>query len=393
MTAAPPSQGRSKWPFGLIVVVVIGIVVALVVANGGFGGGAGASAAPSSSVAGVVPADAGVVAEGKAVPVTFAEVSAGSGGRVATVPVKEGDTVAAGDVILQLDDAEAALAIQSARTSVDAAKAATARAAGTVSQARANVTAAQAAVDQAVAQRRAAIGARNAAVGARDAAVAARSAAVAARDTVPSGTPKAERRRLNALITQAAGQITQANGQISQASGNIDAATAGIDAAKAQRTGAQAALQIAEAGLDAARADEARATLGVDQAQLALDELTVKAPIGGTVTTLGPKAGDLVQPGVTVARVADLTAWRFETSDLSETSIARVREGAAAKITVDGLPGTEIAGAVESVGGYGASSQGDIVFRVVVAPTDAVPDGLRWNMTVTIEIDGVGAGS
>jgi hypothetical protein len=64
---------------------------------------------------------------------------------------------------------------------------------------------------------------------------------------------------------------------------------------------------------------------------------------------------------------------------------------AAATITVDGLPGEEIAGTVESVGTYGPASQGDIVFRVVVAPSGATPDGLRWNMTVTIEIEGVGA--
>jgi hypothetical protein len=30
---------------------------------------------------------------------------------------------------------------------------------------------------------------------------------------------------------------------------------------------------------------------------------------------------------------------------------------------------------------------------VVVAPSGDVPEGLRWNMTVTLEIDGVSAGS
>ena len=56
-------------------------------------------------------------------------------------------------------------------------------------------------------------------------------------------------------------------------------------------------------------------------------------------------------------------------------------------VTVDGLPGDDIAGTVERVGSFGTSSQGDIVFDVVVAPTGAVPDALRWNMTVTLEID------
>jgi hypothetical protein len=57
-------------------------------------------------------------------------------------------------------------------------------------------------------------------------------------------------------------------------------------------------------------------------------------------------------------------------------------------ITVDGLPDAQIAGTVESVGDYGASTQGDITFQVVAVPTGEVPDELRWNMTVTMEIEG-----
>ena len=351
MTAAPPSQGRSKWPFALVAVLVIGVVVALVVANGGFGGGAVASAAPSSSVEGVIPADAGVVAEGRAVPVAWAELTAGASGRVTAIPVKVGDAVTAGGTLLQLDDAAAKLEIQSATAAATGAAAATARAEASVTQARANVTAATAAIVSAQAARR---------------------AADAQRDQLPDAASKAQER---------------------QADAQVDQADAGIDSARAQRAAAQAALRTAEAGLEAAKADEERARLAVASAELALDHLSITSPIAGTVVSIEPAVGDLVSAGVAVARVADLSGWRFETSDLSETSVARVREGAATLITVDGLPGTEIAGTVESVGGYGAPSQGDIVFRVVVAPSGEVPDGLRWNMTVTMEIDGVSAGS
>ncbi len=349
MTAAPPSTRRSRWPIGRVVVLVIGIGVALAVANGGFRG-AGGSASPSS-VEGVVPADAGVVAEGRAVPVRWAEVVPAAAGRVTAIPAAVGDAVAEGAVVLQLDDEAARLEVESATAGVTAASAATARAEAAVTQARANVTVATAAVVQAQAARR---------------------SAVAARDQVPSGASNAVKR---------------------QADAGVDQASAGVDSARAQRSAAQAALKTAEAGRDAAKADEERARLAVTSAELARDRLTVTSPIAGTVVDVRPAVGDLVQPGAVVVRVADLTGWRFETSDLSETSIARVREGAVAKVTVDGLPGEEIAGTVESVGSYGAASQGDIVFRVVVSPSDAVPDGLRWNMTVTIEIDGVAAGS
>lgn len=350
MTAAPPSQRRSRWPFALVVVLVIGVAVALIVANGGFGGGAGASAAPSSSVEGIIPADAGVVTEGHAVPIHWAELAAGASGRVTAIPMKVGDTVAAGDTLLALDDAAAQLEVRSASIAATGAAAATARAQASVDQARANVTASTAVILQAQASKR---------------------SAVAARDQVPSGASKAVKR---------------------QADAGVDQADAGIDSARAQRTAAQAALRIAEAGLEAAKADEERAKVTVSSTTLAADRLKVTSPIAGTVVSIEPAVGDLTQPGAVVARVADLSGWRFETTDLSETSIARVREGSAATITVDGLPGVEIKGAVESVGGYGSASQGDIVFRVVVAPAGDVPVGLRWNMTVTIEIDGVAPG-
>ena len=105
MTANPPSTRRPRWPIALVVVIVIAIAVAVGVGSGWFGGpGAGASAQPSASLEGVVPADAGVVAEGRAVPVRWAELVPGAAGRVAAIPVAVGDTVAEGDVVLQLDD-------------------------------------------------------------------------------------------------------------------------------------------------------------------------------------------------------------------------------------------------------------------------------------------------
>jgi membrane fusion protein (multidrug efflux system) len=346
----PPESGRRRWPIALVVILAVGVVAALVVANGGLGG-ADSSPAPSSSVEGVIPADAGVVAEGRAVPVRWAEVMPASAGRVTSIPVAVGDVVAEGDLLLQLDDEAAALEVQSMTAAATAATAATARAEASVTQARANVAVAEAGIVQAQAARR---------------------AADAQRDQLPGSATGAQER---------------------QADAQVDQAEAGVESARAQRSAARAALSTAEAGLAAVQADEERAALAVQAAALARERLAITTPIAGTVVSVEPAVGDLVQPGVVAVRIADQGGWRFETSDLSETSVARVREGAAATITVDGLPGEEIAGTVESVGTYGTASQGDIVFRVVVTPTGAVPEELRWNMTVTIEIEGVPAGS
>ena len=91
MTANPPASRRSRWPIVLVVVVVIAIAIAAGVGSGWIGGaGPGASTQPSASLEGVVPSDAGVVAEGRAVPVRWAELVPGAAGRVADHPGRGG---------------------------------------------------------------------------------------------------------------------------------------------------------------------------------------------------------------------------------------------------------------------------------------------------------------
>ena len=352
MTTTPPPEPvrRSRLPFAVIVVLVIAILVAVGVANGMFGGGAAPSASPTGSVPGVVPADQGVVAEGRAVPARAVELQAAVPGAVAALPVTVGDTVSQGDVLLQLDPAAADAQVAQAQAGVDAAAAAVAQAEASLAQARAGSAAAQAAAEEA-----------SAAVTAAD----------AARDALPGAASEDQERQADAQVAQA---------------------QAALRRARASRTQARAAVDAAEAGLAAAQADAGRASGALDTATAARADVEIRAPFAGTVVSVEPVVGDQVQPGVPLVRLADLSAWTFETSDLSETSIARVRPGAPVTITVDGLPDASIAGTVQSVGDYGASTQGDITFTVVAVPTGDVPDGLRWNMTVTMEIEGEAAG-
>jgi multidrug resistance efflux pump len=391
MTAAPvaPAPRRSsRLPIVVGIVVVIAIVVALLAVMGVLPGTGTASVTPdpAASVPGVIPADSNVVAEGRVVPARSAEIASASGGEVVAVNVAPGDTVAAGDVLLEFDHAAADLQVESAQQALAASEANAARAQAAVDQAQAGVDQARAGVDQAQAGVSQAQGSLSAANGSVNQAIAAWNAAKAARSALPSGTSKAQKRQADAQVSQASAGIAAARGQRSAASAAVTAARASVDTARAGVATARAAVASARAALDAAKADAERAAIAVRQAEAARDQLLLTAPVAGTVISVDPAVGDLVQPGIVLVRVADTSAWQFETTDLSETSIARVQEGSPVTVTVDGLPGEEIAATVESVSGYGQPSQGDIVFRVVAVPTGDVPEGLRWNMTVTMDI-------
>jgi multidrug resistance efflux pump len=322
---------------------MVAVVAAALALTGSLGGRPAAS--PDPSAPGVIPDAAVVVAEGRVVPVRGAELAPGAPGIVAQLPVAEGSMVAAGDLLLALDTSAADAELAGAEAAAAAADARVDQAKAAVAQAEASVAAADASVDQAVA---------------------ARNAARAARDTVPSGASSAVKRQADAEIARA---------------------TAGIAAANAQLDGARASLTAAQAAVIAVEADAARAAAAVDGARAGREALLIRAPFAGIVVFIDAVAGERVLAGAPIVRVmVPAAGWWFETADLSETSVPRVAAGQAATITVDGLPDAEIAGTVVSVSAFGESRQGDVVFRVRVEPAGEVPDGLRWNMTVTMEI-------
>lgn len=320
-------MGRRPVVIAVIAVVAVAVVAVLVMGPG-LVGGPGAGASPTAPPPVAVPDE--VTVEGRAVPARAAELAVAVAGTVADIPVEEGDAVRAGAVLLELDAGAAQAELDAATAGLDAATARAEQAAAAVSQA-------QAGVDQAEAALR---------------------SAQAAEDQVPSGASAATKR-------QAAAQV---------------------DVAEAALAGAQAQLEGAQAAARAADADQARAEAARDAASIGLDRHTISAPFAGTVVSITVEEGALVSPGIVVVRVADTSAWTFETTEVDEALVDDVEEGATATVRLDGVPDVDIPATVTRVGDYGAELQGDVRFTVVLEPDGEVPDGVRWNMTATIRI-------
>ena len=324
----------------ILVVVVVAVVAAVWLLTGNQGIGPGPS--PSTTL-GPVPESDVVAADVRAVPVRHVDLSAPAGGGVvAKVLVAEGDRVTEGQPLLRLDTTQLDAQVAAAQAAVAASDAQVGQAQANARAAAAQVTVADAGVDQA--QKAA-------------------DAADANRDGTPSGTTL--RRAANA---------------------EVDRARAALRAARAQLTAARRTADAAEAGLAAAKADAVRSTAALTEVQAALADLTLEAPFAGLVASLDADVGETVSPGVPVARIADTSAWRFETIDLDEAAIGRLADGAQATITVDAFPDVEIPATVTAISSFGESSAGDIVYVVTLEPSGDLPDGLRWNMTGSAEI-------
>ncbi len=396
------------------------------------------TAAPATSTDDV-PAGGRIVAEGRVVPARSAALGFASGGIVAQVVPALGEQVSAGQVLARLDTrliepqvalAEANLAGAQARLN----QFNRGPAEQEVAAARQNVASAQAAYDRLAAG-----------PGAADLASAKAALAAAQQNDaqVRAGPSADELALLKALAANAKAALEQAQAAydqvktnpniamlpqsvaLQQATNNANAAAAAyaaaaghptaweLAAAAAQVQAAQAALdrltpdaaqvQAALAAVENARAQLARlqpsaddravleaglkaAQVGRDLAAAQLKNATLVAPFAGVVMKIEVGPGEYAAPGAAVLLLADTSAWRVETTDLTELNVVQVSAGTPVRMTFDAIPGLELPGRVIMVEPYGESKQGDIVYTVSVIP-DRHDPRLRWNMTAKVSIE------
>lgn len=377
----------------------------------------GAAPTPTPDASTVTqPLPAVISASGKVLPEQWANLSFRAGGPIVELKVQSGDAVKAGDLIAQLDDVDAKLAVAQAEAALVLAQAQLAQLKAAprpeqITQAEQAVAQAQAAWRGAQAQYgQLKSGAPAADIAAAEAALAQAAAQrKVALDThdktmecveVPNygevcpglGTPEEQARAALAAAEEAQRAAQQRVDQLKAGAtkSELGAAAANINAGKAQMEQAQAQLDLLKAGAAAeqiavAEAGVKQAQVAVDTAKAQLDKLRLVAPFAGTIGTVSVRSGEVVQPGQPIVALGNLGSLRVETTDLSETDIARVTEGQPVRVTFDALPGKTVAGKVLRIAPMSTPGQSAVNYIVTVR-LDEVDPALRWGMTAFVDV-------
>ncbi len=281
-------------------------------------------------------------------------------GRVIKIAVQEGQQVEAGQVVAELDAAEADAQARQAQAAVDAARTRPA-------QADASVTLARASVDAQLVQARAQVESARAVLEANKANVAAAEANLQAIET-NLARAESDLARLEALYRDGAVSVEQIDtgraaakamrAQRDAARAQRDAAQIQLGAAGAGVAQAQAGLAVAEANRQtvgirqqdavASRAQLAQAQALLQQAEIMRSYTILKAPLAGVVVAKNVEVGDLVGVGAPVVTVADLSQVYLRVF-VSESDLARVKLGQAVDVRVDGLSGRTFRGTVNQI--------------------------------------------
>jgi HlyD family secretion protein len=366
--------------------------------------GCGAIPNPSKSTSTPVPIvtqESGVVSQGRLVPQQYVNLSFNTGGLVAEVLVKEGDAVQEGQAIARLDQreqfasavAKAELdllnAQQALNTLNDDAAVATSAAQKKVADARAAVRDAQQRVDN-----------LNSASPTTDI------NSAQANVTILKDHLDQAQKDFNAYENKSTDNLTRAEllSKLSDAQKKYDNAVRLLNnlqgtASEIDLSVAEATLSLAQAQLDLAEQNyqkvqggpnpddlastQARMTAteaALAAAKAAYDDLELKAPFSGTISQLNLKVGEMVSPGQPAAVLGDFSQWMVETSDLTEIDVPKIKVGDAVKVTFDALPGLELPGVVDTIGGIDVQKNGDTTYTTRIRLTQSDPQ-LRWGMT------------
>ena len=270
---------------------------------------------------------------------TLSRVDVGSTitGRVASVKVDEGDAVAQGDVLLDLESDELKAALAQAEAAEQQARA---RLSGLRSTGR---TSAAAATAQADATLRAAA---------------------------------AELARTEQLVAQ--GFVSAS--RLDEARRAVAVAQAQVDSARAQ------AQAVADTGTDLKQAE---AQLAVAQgatvaARARLAQAAVRAPANARVLVRDVEPGQIVQPGRALLTLA-LDGPTQLSAQVDERFLEQLRTGQPAAVVADAFPSQRFTARVLSIAPSVDAQRGAIEVRFALEP--GAPDFLREDMTLSVEVE------
>lgn len=303
-----------------------------------------------------------VASTGEIKPKKSVNISSNAMGRIVRMPVKEGDRVRQGDLLISLESIQTAADVEAAQ---------------------AMLAAGQTELDAMESQIRS-----------NDAAITTAKAEITRSET-DLNRAKINLGRADAMLKD--GLISRETYDHTKA--DFDVASAQLNAVRARllQTEAQAAQTLKQRDGTSLRLAQQRTSL--IRAQDQLSKTTITAPLNGIITYLPVNEGEIAiigvqnQPGTTLMTIADMSVITAEVK-VDETDIVNVRIGQEAEIKVDALGDRTLKGHVSDVGNSAVNRSGQTNtggtqeakdFKVVITLDDP-PEELRPGLSCTASI-------
>src|SRR5215471_2240721 len=309
-----------------------------------------------------------VSANGEIKPKKYVNVSSNMMGRIVHMPVKEGDRVRDGSLLVQLESIQSEADVRAAEATLDAAQSEVEGMSASIRSAEAAVVSAKAEITRSEAD------------------------LVRAKQNFD----RAEQMSKEGLI---------AKEQYDRTKADYDIAVAQLNAAKARLAQSEAQTGQVLKQRDSANTRIAQQRAGLTRARDLFSKTTIRSTLDGIITYLPVNEGEIAivgvqnQPGTVLMTIADMSVITAEVK-VDETDIVNVKLGQEARIKVDALGDRQLMGHVSEVGNSALTRTGGTAttaqsgtttsqeakdFKVVVT-LDNPPPELRSGLSATATI-------
>jgi HlyD family secretion protein len=259
-----------------------------------------------------------VSANGEIKPKKYVNVSSNMMGRIVRLPVKEGDRVRDGDLLVQLEAVQSEADVSLAEASLDESQSELEGMAASVRSAEAAVTSSKA-------------------------------------DITKSEADLARAKQAFVRAEQMAKEGLIANEQFERTKADYDIAEAQLNSAKAHLAQAEAQLGQTLKQRDSTSSRIAQMRASLVRARDQFSKTTIRSTLDGIITNLPVNEGEIAivglqnQPGTTLMTIADMSIITAEVR-VDETDIVNLKLGQEAKIKVDALGDRMLEGRVTEIG-------------------------------------------
>jgi len=195
-----------------------------------------------------------------------------------------------------------------------------------------------------------------------------------------------------------------AQNRYNQAAASLRAAQASVAVTRAQYTRAQQLakegvitapeLESAQLAYANAQAQAAQSRTNLELAQISLEDVTIRAPVAGTVISKSVSLGQVVSSatnsvsgGTALLSLADLTVV-YDSTLVTENDIGKVRPGQTATITVDAYPNRTFRGVVEKIEPRATVQQSVTMFPVSIRIENAdraLMPGMNTDVSILVQ--------
>jgi HlyD family secretion protein len=338
-----------------------------------------------------------VTATGALQAVTTVQVGSQASGTISALYVDFNSVVKKGQVVAQLDPAQAKAQVDQARANVQQARASLAQAQAAVVNSRAGISDAQARGQAA----RSTVQNNQAGVSAAEANVV---VLKAQQDDALSLLKQQESLLKAGVIAQrdydvamtayktAEARYNQAVAQLNQSKlSEQSSASAGIAQSKAAVEQSQAQLQQSQAQVQQTAAQVQQAQAALSLAEVNLSHTTITSPIDGVVVSRDVNVGQTVAASLsapTLFTIAnDLTQMQV-IANIDQADIGLVEQAKSVKFSVDAFPGKEFDGKIQEMRLNPTNVQNVVTYNVVINvdnPEQKLKPGMTANLTITID--------